>query len=102
MSARKLHISDPDSSVVSDHKRLSLSASAVQIRKSGIEFRASDPIPAWTEMSVDLQLADAKKVHCTGVVVACDGNPQSGYLVSLLFTHLSRQSMSRLTSLAHS
>lgn len=100
MSARKINLSQSNPRTVSDHKRLSLSANSVKIRKSGIEFRAVDPIPAWTEMSVDLQYSDSKKVHCTGVVVACDGNRHSGYLISLLFTHLSRQSQARLGLLA--
>ena len=52
-------------------------------------------------MSVDLQFPDAKKVHCTGVVVACDGTRHSGYLVSLLFTKLSRQSQTLLSVLAY-
>ena len=52
-------------------------------------------------MSVDLQYPDAKKVHCTGVVVACDGNRNSGYRVSLLFTKLSRQSQALLHTLAY-
>ena len=81
--------------------QLSLAASAVRIRKSGIEFRSANPIPAWTEMSVDLQYQDAKKIHCSGVVVACDGNRHSGYLVSLLLTKFSRQSEAFLSSLAY-
>ena len=102
MSARKI---DLDHSIPTTHHtqtRLSLCASAVRIRKSGIEFKTAHPIPAWTEMSVDLQYHDAKKVHCAGVVVACDGNRHSGYIVSLLFTKLSRQSQTLLSSLAYS
>ena len=48
---------------------LSLSASAVHIRKNGIEFRSGHPIPLWTEMTVDLQTPlDPKKFRCTGVI----------------------------------
>ena len=100
MSARKID-STPSIPNHSTQTRLALSAGAVKIRKSGIEFRSKDPIPAWTEMSVDLQYPEAKKVHCTGVVVACDGNRHSGYLVSLLFTKLSRQSQALLSVLAY-
>ncbi len=99
MSARKINLSPTNSPTVPAQKRLALSANAVHLRKSGIEFRANYPIPAWTEMSVDLQYSEMKKVHCSGVVVACDGNRHSGYLVSLLFTHLSRQSMAKLNEL---
>ena len=101
MSARKI---EPSPSIQNHNlaqKPLSLAANAVRIRKSGIEFRSANPIPAWTEMSVDLQYHDAKKVHCAGVVVACDGNRHSGYLVSLLFTKLSRQSEALLSTLAY-
>ena len=100
MSARKID-SSPSTPTPSIQKRLALSASAVTIRKSGIEFRSQDPIPAWTEMSLDLQYPDAKKVHCNGVVVACDGDRNSGYQVSLLFTKLSRQSEALLSVLAY-
>ena len=100
MSARKID-STPSIQNHSTQTRLALAADAVKIRKSGIEFRSKDPLPAWTEMSVDLQFPDAKKVHCTGVVVACDGTRHSGYLVSLLFTKLSRQSQTLLSVLAY-
>ncbi|MEO6035099.1 MAG: hypothetical protein ABIQ35_07585 [Verrucomicrobiota bacterium] len=100
MSARKI---ESNNSVQnnSTQTRLALAADAVKIRKSGIEFRSKNPIPAWTEMSVDLQFPDAKKVHCTGVVVACDGTRHSGYFVSLLFTKLSRQSQALLSVIAY-
>ena len=82
---------------------LTLSAGAVSIRKNGIEFHADQPIPVWTEMSVDLQsIKDMKKLHCTGVVVACQGNRHAGYRVSMVFMNLSRQSQERLSLLAFS
>lgn len=102
MSARKIDLTHPIQLIPQGKMRLSLSASGVKVRKSGIEFRANDPIPAWTELSLDLQYPDTKKVHCTGVVVACEGNRHAGYLVSLLFTRLSRQSQARLGLLAYS
>lgn len=89
MSARKV---DSIQASGSNKTPLSLHADEVKIRKSGIEFRLGHPIPPWTELSVDLQYPDAKKVHCTGVVVECDGNRHAGYLIALLFTNLSRQS----------
>jgi len=100
MSARKIELTHSAPTTTHAQTRLSLPASAVHIRKSGIEFRSTYPIPAWTEMTLDLQRPDAKKFHCTGVVVACDGAPHSGYSVSLLFTNLSRQSQALLNSLA--
>jgi hypothetical protein len=102
MSARKLDLSHSIQTTSNAKTRLSLPAGAVKIRKSGIEFRAADPISPWTEMAVDLQYPDAKKVHCNGVVVACEGNRNTGYLVSLLFISLSRQSQALLNSLAYS
>lgn len=83
--------------------RLSLPANAVKIRKNGIEFRTGNPIAIWTEMSVDLESPlHGKKVHCRGVVVACNGNRHSGYVVSMIFMNLSRQSQEHLSSLAFS
>ncbi|MGV3774227.1 MAG: PilZ domain-containing protein [Verrucomicrobiales bacterium] len=87
----------------SEQTRLTLPAHAVRIRKNGIEFRSEKSIPVWTEMSVDLfSDSDAKKVHCTGVVVACSGNRHTGYVVSMVFMNLSRQAQERLDTLAFS
>lgn len=80
---------------------LQLSSGAFHIRKNGIEFKTTTAIPAWTEMTVELQASSSgKKVKCTGVIVACNGNRHAGYVVSMLFTGLSRQAQSRLNSLA--
>ena len=98
MSARKIDLSQLFQANSHSQIRLSLTADSVRLRKSGIEFRSNNPITAWTEMSVDLQYPDLKKVHCTGVVVACHGNRHSGYVVSLLFTKLSRQSQALLST----
>src|SRR5437660_12315195 len=77
--------------VKSDRTTLNLRQAAVRIRKNGIEFRAPTPIPVWTEMTVCLQSAcGSKKVNCTGIVVACGGNRQRGYAVSMLLMHRSR------------
>ena len=89
--------------VQGDQTQLSLPPDAVRFRKNGIEFRSPTPIPAWTEMTVTLQSPrDEKKVSCTGIVVACDGNRHTGYAVSMLFLNLSRQSQERLHLLAFS
>lgn len=89
--------------IQSQQTRLALASHAIRFRKNGIEFRAADPIPAWTEMTVDLHSpGDGKKMHCTGVVVDCNGNRHTGYLVSMVFMNLSRQSRERLTQWAYS
>ena len=80
---------------------LKLAAGSVRIRKNGIEFPILKPIQTWTEMTVEIESPlEAKKVRCTGVVVACNGNRHSGYMVALVFTSLSRQARARLNSLA--
>ncbi len=82
--------------------RLTLPLSAIQFRRNGIEFQSQQALASWKEMAVDLQSpADGKKIHCTGVVVACHGNRHTGYSVSMLFMNLSRQSQERLERLAH-
>ena len=89
--------------VLGDQTAFSLPPAAVRIRKNGIEFRSPTPIPLWTEMTVALQSpGDTKKLHCTGIVVACNGNRHTGYAVSMLFLNLSRQSQERLSLMAHS
>jgi hypothetical protein len=105
MSARKVDSADffQPVTVQSEGTRLDLPASALTFRKNGIEFRAQEPIPAWTEMTVSLQTpGEAKRLNCTGVVVACNGSRHTGYAVSMVFTNLSRQAQLRLHNLAYS
>ena len=98
MSARKINGSN--SFTASLQTRLSLAAKDVRIQKNGIEFKSQTPIPQWTEMTVDIESGDTRKAHCSGVVVDCNGNRHTGYLVSLLFTHVSPKSQAALNSLS--
>jgi PilZ domain len=105
MSASKLGKSDPfrPVTVQTQTTRLSLSASAVQIRKNGIEFQTATPIPDWTEMTVVLETPfEPKKIETNGVVVACKGNRHTGYTVSMVFLNLSLPDQARLQLLAFS
>jgi hypothetical protein len=80
---------------------LRLSWTEVAIRDTGIEFLSAHPIPAYTELTVELRSpVEAKPVRGNGVVVDCSGNRHTGYVVSLLFMGLTRQSQERLTQLA--
>jgi hypothetical protein len=76
--------------------RLALSPSSVRIRPNGIEFRADKSIAQWTEMTVDLFSTEGEKVHCTGIVVECNGNRHMGYQISMLFMNLSPKAQERL------
>ena len=71
-----------------------------KIRKNGIEFQSSSPIPEWTEMTVEVKTSmPGRSMRCTGVVVACAGGPKAGYRVALLFTGLSRLSRAQLDAM---
>lgn len=76
--------------------RLTLSPESVKIRPNGVEFRADKSIAQWTEMTIDLLSAEGEKVHCTGVVVECNGNRHTGYHVSILFMNLTKKAQDRL------
>src|SRR6516162_1457356 len=77
---------------------LELSADTVTICKNGIEFRSPTPLKEWSEMTVSLQSPrDGGTLHCHGVVIACAGSKHTGYLVSMVFTGLSKQAQTRLT-----
>jgi hypothetical protein len=81
--------------------KLLLAAEQVFFRKNGIEFMSPDPIPSWTEMTVDLRCPlQRESVQGTGVVVDCTGNRHAGYVVSLVFMGLTPQSQRRLNRLA--
>ncbi len=85
----------------SHQTKLVLSAGDVVIRKNGIEFLSPDAFPAWTELTVDLRSPDhGRPVRGNGVVVDCTGNRHSGYVVSLVFMNLTRESQARLAQLA--
>ncbi len=102
MSARKIDHSAFSTNVTTGQTRLSLSANDVRIHKNGIEFHSSNAIAAWTEVNIDLQSADHKKVNCNGVIVSCSGNRQAGYSVSMLFTHITKHSQEILAGLSSS
>ena len=101
MSARKIEGSSLLGSTTQQSQCLTLPEETVHIRKSGIEFRSDQPLVPWTEMTVSLQIPrQARKVNCTGVVIACSGNRKRGYQISMVFTDLSNQSQARLSTLA--
>lgn len=75
---------------------INLAPSSFRIRKNGIEFRSNREVPAWTEMTVELEIPGTRSFSCTGVVVACSGNRHAGYNVSLLFTGLTEAAQQRL------
>jgi hypothetical protein len=103
MSARKIGSSElfQRVTVQAPATKLDLPASAVRVRKNGIEFRTQDAIPIWAEMTVAMQTPQvAGKVQFNGVVVACDGNRHAGYAVSMLFTSVSKQAQARLDAMA--
>ena len=106
MSARNLGSFNPlqdQVTVEARQARLELSADAVVIHKSGIEFRSPTPFNEWTEMTVALQSPqDGGALHCHGVVIGCSGSRHSGYRVAMVFTGLSKQAQTRLTSMASS
>ena len=97
MSARKTTSTDLLAFAPAPTQCLNLPAEAVRVRKNGIEFRSKDSFQPWTEMTLSLQrTGETKRIHCTGVIVACDGNPYQGYTVSMLFTNISSESQARL------
>jgi len=101
MSAGRIDRTHPSREPASAATTLNLPANAVTIRKNGIEFASTKPLPAWTEVSLDIESPlEKRKVNCRGVVVACDGNRHAGYRVSLLFVGLTPQTQQRLQSLA--
>ena len=104
MSARKI---DPGLfqplTVQTQTTQLNLPVNAVRVRRNGIEFDSFTPITTWTEMVITLKLPlNGKRLHCSGVVVACEGNRHRGYQVSMLFTSVSSQTQAELDSLARS
>lgn len=105
MSSSKLDTSGVFQPVIvrGQETKLSLPTQAVRFRVNGIEFLSPKPVSLWAEMTVDLvSPADRRKIHGNGVVVACSGNRHSGYLVSVIFMNLNRQSQEHLSLLASS
>jgi hypothetical protein len=87
--------------VEAGHTCFTVAPAAVRIRPNGVEFRSPGPFPLWAEMTVTLQAPGGQgRIHCTAVVVACDGNRHWGYAVSLLFLNLTRHSQERLRLMA--
>ncbi len=103
MSARKAAVPGPLHHVTLQARQtcLKLSASAVVIHKSGIEFRSAVPFSPWAEMTLTLQSPrDGARLHCSGVVISCTGSKHTGYHVSMVFTGMSKQAEATLSALA--
>lgn len=104
MSARKI---DPGLlqpiTVHTQTTQLNLPAHAVRLRRNGIEFASFSPMATWTEMVITLQLPlNGKRLHCSGVVVSCEGSRHTGYQISMLFTSVSNQVQAELDTIARS
>lgn len=103
MSTSKLDGSTPFRTLPGSDSRtaLRLQADQVAFRHNGIEFLSPAAIPLWTEVNVDLRSPqESRPVRGSGVVVDCAGNRHTGYVVSLVFMSLTRQSQERLSQLA--
>lgn len=101
MSAGRITRNQTSRDAAAASTTLNLPASAVTIRKNGIEFASARALPAWTEVTLDIESqVEKRKVTCRGVVVACDGNRHAGYKVALLFVGLTPQTQQRLQSLS--
>ncbi|HNQ88977.1 MAG TPA: hypothetical protein PKM73_10220 [Verrucomicrobiota bacterium] len=103
MSTSKLDGSTPFRAFSGSDSRTAfkLQADQVAFRHNGIEFLSPNPIPLWTEVNVDLRSPlEPQPVRGSGVVVDCAGNRHTGYVVSLVFMGLTRQSQARLSQLA--
>lgn len=104
MSARRVETTNPlpQVTVEARQSRLTLPPDSVVVSKNGIEFRSVTPFALWTEMTMTLQPARGdSRINCNGVVISCTGNKHTGYVVSMLFTGLSRQAQQRLSTMDH-
>lgn len=105
MSAKKISVAGSFGSqqvtIEARQTHLELSEDSVVIHKGGIEFRSPTAFSPWTEMTVAIQSPrDGGKVNCSGVVISCSGNKHTGYHVSMIFTSLSKQAQTRLSTMA--
>ena len=105
MSARKIHSLTPGKNgtvtVQARQTRLTLSPESIVIHKGGIEFQSETSFPMWVEMTVTVQSpVDGSRVNCSGVVVDCSGSKHAGYIVSMVFTGMTKQAESKLNQLA--
>jgi len=80
---------------------LRLSEQEVVVRKNGLEFLSTQPVPLWAEVSVDVRSPRFERpLRGNGVVVDCTGNQHTGYTVSVLFLDPSLPSPKHRSGLA--
>jgi hypothetical protein len=73
----------------------------VVIRKNGVEFLSTRPVPLWAEVKLDLHSPLSDRPLCgNGVVVDCTGSRHTGYTISVLFLDLPHHSRQHLKELA--
>lgn len=91
----------PTLAVEAGQIQLRLADHEVVVRKNGVEFLSTKPMPLWTEVTVNLESALANdSLRANGVVVDCTGNRHTGYTISVLFLELPLDSREHLRDLA--
>jgi hypothetical protein len=91
----------PSLAVEAGQIHLRLSENEVVIRKHGVEFLSTRPVPLWAEVTVDLRSPLSERpLRANGVVVDCTGSPHTGYTISVLFLDLPLESRDHLHELA--
>ena len=69
-----------------------LPANSYKIREAGLEFFSERKVELYTEMHLQVEHPETKKVvEFRGVVVGCTGNKQQGYQVSLAYTNITKE-----------
>jgi len=105
MSARKIQSLSPEKNgsvtVQARQTRLTLTPESVVIHKGGIEFQSETAFPKWVEMTITMQSpVDGGSINCSGVVVSCTGSKHAGFIVSMVFTGLTKQAELKLSQMA--
>ena len=79
----------------------SLPPEAVNVRSNGVEFLSPEPLPVWSELTLELSSpSDQQSIHCNGIVVSSNGSKHSGFVVSILFLGLDALAQSQIEALA--
>ena len=77
----------------------SLPPEAVNVRSNGVEFLSPEPLPVWSELTLELSSpSDQQSIHCN--VVSSNGSKHSGFVVSILFLGLDALTQSQVEALA--
>ena len=79
----------------------SVQPEAFIVQSNGAEFLSPEALPVWSELTIELPSpVDQSPIHCSGIVVGCNGSKANRIVVSILFVGMDSKATAIIERLA--